>query len=87
MNTKAPTIRQIDAQIRRRYKLSAGSVKDCIRQGIERRAIEAVQSGESYKITGGWVVLPFQGQHDIRGLLHLAVQCLRAAQLASFRAS
>ena len=87
MYNKPLTVRQIDAEIRRRYKTSAASVNDSIRQGIKQRAIEAVQSGEPHKVTGGWVILPFQGQHEIRGLLHLATESLRAAQLANFYAS
>ena len=79
------TLRQITAASRRKFKAAAKALPAEVVDAINLRAVEAVASGEPHKPTGGWVVIPFQGQnHDILGLLEAASKAIRAAQLAAY---
>lgn len=78
------TIKQINRQAKQRFQTEAETVPVEIATQITARAIEAVNSGEPHKITGGWVASPFYGKASIAGCLHLATNALRQAQLEAY---
>lgn len=78
------TLRQINRQVKERFQTEAKTVPVEIAEQITARAIEAVNSGEPHKITGGWVASPFYGKASIVGCLHLATLALRQAQLEAY---
>ena len=77
-------IKNLKKDCQKRFDAAAKTIPSDVVEKIRERAVEAVKSGESHKISGGWVILPFKGQYEILGLLQVATNELKAAQIISW---
>lgn len=87
MSNSNQVLRSINAATKRRFKESAKTIPSEIVQELKARALEAVESNEPHKATGGWIASPFYGKFEICGLLEIASKLLHKAQAEAFRAA
>lgn len=81
--TQANVIRKLNRESRRSFEQAAIALPENVTHAIRARAVEAVNSGEPHKVTGGWVILPFMRKYPVMGLLEVATRAIKHAQLAA----